>query len=182
MKIAYQGKTKTGKEIIIRYSEISDLDEMLRYINELSDEKIFVRYQGEHETLESETKYLKSRLEAIENKRAVHLLAFLSDKLIAATDVHMKDKTEQHVGILGISVAKDFRGEGLGKLLLNLILKEAEKKILKLKILTLEVYSTNIIAKKMYEKFGFMEYGRLPKGIIRNGRFEDAILMYKNIK
>lgn len=182
MKIVYQGITKTGKKVVIRYPQKSDLKEMLRYINELSDERTFIRYQGEHETLESETKYLKSRLEAIENKKAVHLLAFFNNKIIAATDIHMKDKTEQYVGILGISVAKDFRGDGLGKLLMELILKEAEKKILGLKILTLEVYSTNDIAKKMYEKFGFMEYGRLPKGITRNGKFEDAILMYKNIK
>lgn len=182
MKIVYQGKTKTGKEIIIRYPEISDLDEMLKYINELSDEKTFVRYQGEYETLESETKYLKSRLEAIENKRAVHLLAFFNNKLIAATDVHMKDKTERHVGILGISVAKDFRGEGLGNLLMQLILKEARKEIPELKIVTLEVYSTNDIAQKMYEKFGFERYGLLPEGITRGGKFEDAILMYKNIK
>lgn len=181
MKIAYQGKTKTGKEIIIRYPEISDLDEMLRYINELSGEKTFVRFQGEEITLEDEAKYLKSQLQKIKNKKTVQLLVFNNKKLIGISGVDMRDKTEKHVGILGISVAKDFRGEGLGKLLLNLILKEAEKKILKLKILTLEVYSTNIIAKKMYEKFGFMEYGRLLKGITRGGRFEDAILMYKNI-
>lgn len=182
MKIVYQGKTKTGKEIVVFYPQKSDLKEMLRYINELSDEKTFVRYQGEHETLESETKYLSSRLESIESKRAVHLLALSNNKLIAAADVHMKDKTEKHIGILGISVAKDFRGEGLGKLLMELILKEAEKEIPNLKIVTLEVYSTNDIAQKMYEKFGFERYGLLPKGITRNEKFEDAILMYKNIK
>lgn len=181
MKTVYRGKTKTGKEIIIRYPEISDLHEMLKYINDLSDEKTFVKYQGEHETLESETKYLKSRLEAIKNKRAVHLLAYFNNKLIAATDVHLQDKTEQHVGILGISIAKDFRGEGLGKFLLELILNEAQKELPELKIVTLEVYSTNDIAQKMYEKFGFIKYGNLPNGVTRGGKFEDAILMYKNV-
>jgi ribosomal protein S18 acetylase RimI-like enzyme len=182
MKNIYQGTTKTGKEINIRYPEISDLDEMLSYINELSDEKTFVRYQGEHETLESETSYLKSRLEAIKNKKAVHLLVFYKDKLIAASDVHMLDKTEKHVGVFGITVAKDFRGEGLGKLLMELILKEAENEILGLKIVTLEVYSSNLIARKLYKKLGFIEYGRLPNGIIRGGKLEDAVLMHKNIK
>ena len=63
MKIIYQDKTKTGKEILIRYPETGDLEEMLNFINELSDERTFIRYQGEHETLESEKKYLESRLE-----------------------------------------------------------------------------------------------------------------------
>lgn len=182
MKIIYQETTKSGKEILIRYPEISDLDEMLRYINELSDEKTFIRYQGEHETFESEKKYLEGRLEAIKNKKAVHLLAFCNNQLIAATDVHMKDKTEQHVGILGISVARDFRGEGLGKLLMQLVLKEVEKEIRELKIVTLEVYSTNNVAQKIYQKFGFVKYGLLPNGITRDGNLEDAILMYKNIR
>lgn len=182
MKIVYQGKTKTGKEIIVRYSQKNDLIELLKFINELSKEKTFIRYQGEQETLDSETKYLNAKLEAIKNKKAVHLLVFYDNKLIAASDIHMMDKTEKHVGRLAISVLKDYRGEGIGKLLIELLLKEAEKEIQDLKIVTLEVYSKNSIAKRIYEGFGFIEYGLLPNGINRDNTFEDAILMYKNIK
>lgn len=182
MKIVYQDKTKTGKEIVVRYPQIGDEKEMWRYINELSKEKTFVRFQGEEITLDEEVKYLKDQLRLIGRKTSVKLLVFFENKLIGITEVNMRDKTEKHVGILGISIAKDFRGEGLGKLLIELILKEAQKELPNLKIVTLEVYSTNDIAKKMYNNFGFMEYGRLPKGITRNEEFEDAILMYKNIK
>lgn len=181
-KIVYQGKTKTGKEIIIRYPDFSDLDELFRYINELSDERTFIRYQGEHETLESETKYLKSKLEEIANKKAVHLLVFSNNNLIAASDVHMKDKTEKHVGIFGISVAREFRNEGIGKLLMEKVFEEARKEIPQLKIVTLEVYQKNSIARRVYEGFGFKEYGLLPNGIMRDNAFEDEVLMYKNIK
>jgi len=69
MKIVYQGKTRTGKEIIIRYPENSDVGEMLNFINKLSDEKTFITYQGEHETLESEKKYLEEVLKNIKNKK-----------------------------------------------------------------------------------------------------------------
>lgn len=182
MKIVYQGKTKTGKEIVIRYSQKNNLIELLRFINELSKEKTFIRYQGEQETLDSETKYLNAKLEAIKNKKAVHLLVFHNNKLIAASDIHMMDKTEKHVGRLAISVSKDYRGEGIGKLLMELLLKEAEKEIQDLKIVILEVYSKNTIAKKVYERFGFIEYGLLPNAISRDNSFEDAILMYKNIR
>lgn len=181
MKIVYQGKTKTGKEIIVRYPQIGDEKEMWRYINELSKEKTFVRFQGEEISLEEETKYVRDQLGLIEKRQSVKLLIFSGNILIGITEVNMRDKTEKHVGILGISIAKDFRGEGLGKLLMELILKEAEKELPNLKIVTLEVYSTNDIAKNLYEQFGFVKYGILPNGIIRGGSFEDAILMYKNI-
>lgn len=65
MRIIFQGKIKTGKEILNRYPETRDIEEMLNFINELSDERTFVRYQGEHETLDSENKYLEARLDAI---------------------------------------------------------------------------------------------------------------------
>lgn len=174
-------KIRAGNDILVRSPEVGDVKEMLKFINELSKERTFIRYQGEQETLESETKYLESRLEAIKNKKAVHLLAFSENKLIAATEIHMMDKTEKHVGIFGISVIKDFRGKGLGKLLVELVLKEAKKEIPDIKIVTLEVFSTNDIAKGLYKKLGFIEYGMLPNGITRGGKFEDAILMYKNI-
>lgn len=181
MEIVYQGKTKKGREIIIRYPEAGDLEELLRFINKLSLEKTFIRNQGEQETLESESKWLEERLKQIENKKTVHLLVFNDNKLIGATEIHMMDKTEKHIGIFGISVAKDFRGEGLGKLLMELILKEAKEKLPDIKIVTLGVYSTNDIARSLYKKMGFIEYGMLPEGIARSGKFEDEFLMYKNI-
>jgi RimJ/RimL family protein N-acetyltransferase len=155
---------------------------MLKFINQISDERTFVRYQGEHETLESEVKYLGSVLDAIKNHKEVCLLVFSNNQLVASTDIHLLDKTEKHVGVFGIILDKDFRGEGLGKLLMELILKEAEKELSELKIMTLQVYEANSIAQGLYKKMGFIEYGLLPKGISRVGTFEDTILMYKNIK
>ena len=181
MRIVYQGKTKKGKDILIRYPEIGDLEKLLNFINELSDERTFIRYQGEHETKESEEEWLKGRLEEIDNKKTVHLLAFSDNKLVGATEIHLRDKTEKHLGDFGITVARMFRGEGIGKNLMDLIIKEAIKELSGLRIITLEVFSTNDIAKKLYKKLGFIEYGLLPNGIIRDGKFEDAILMYKNI-
>ncbi len=181
MKIIYQCKTKTGKEILIRYPEMGDLEKLLNFINEISDERTFIRYQGEHETLESEKKWLEGRLKEIENKKTVHLLAFSSNDLVGATEIHLRDRTEKHIGVFGITIAKNFRGEGVGKTMMGLIIKEAINELSGLKMITLEVYSTNEIAKNLYKKMGFIDYGILPEGITRNDKFEDAILMYKKI-
>jgi RimJ/RimL family protein N-acetyltransferase len=181
MKIVYQGKTKNGLDILIRYPQVGDEQEMCRYINELSQEKTFVRFQGETISLENEANYLESQLKRIEAKTAITLFVFENNKLIAISDINMLDKTEKHLGVLAISVAKDFRGQGIGKLLMELLLKEAQKEIADLKIVTLDVYQANVVAQNLYKEAGFVEYGRLPNGVTRSNIFEDRILMYKNV-
>jgi RimJ/RimL family protein N-acetyltransferase len=181
MKIVYQGKTKTGKEIIVRYLQLGDQQEMCRYINELSQEKTFVRFQGEEVLIKDELEYLNAQLRKVEAKKAITLLVFMGNKLIAISDINMLDKTEKHLGLFAISVAKDFRGEGIGKLLIKLVVKEAQKEISDLHIVTLDVYQGNSIAQDLYKESGFVKYGILPNGVIRNNVFEDRILMYKNV-
>lgn len=181
MNIVFQGKTKKGREIVVRYPEIGDVEKMLQFINEASKERTFISYQGEVETLKSETKYLKEKLKAIKDKKSVQLLAFCNNELVGEGEIHMMDKVEKHIGIFGITIRKGFRGEGMGKLLMDLVLKEAEGKIQDIRIVTLDVYSTNSIARDLYKKMGFTEYGMLPEGIGRLGKFEDSVLMYKKL-
>jgi len=182
MKIVYQGKTKSEKEIIIRYLESDDVVEMTGYINELSKEKTFITFQGEEISLDDEKKYIDEFLKKIDKKTGIKLLAIHDSKIIGISDIFLAERTASHVGIFGLTVASEFRNQGIGKLLMDLVIKEAEKEMPNLKIITLGVFSKNSIAKRIYEGFGFVEYGKLPKGIMRNNDFEDEVLMYKNIK
>lgn len=155
---------------------------MWEYINTLSKERTFIRYQGEEVSLEEETKYLNSQLEKISQKCAVLLLVFCEGKLIGISGIDMKDKIEKHIGVFGISVAKDFRGEGIGSKLMELVIEEVEKNLTGLEIITLGVFSNNDLAKKMYQRFGFVEYGSLPKGIKLEKEYADHIYMYKVLR
>ena len=65
---------------------------------------------------------------------------------------------------------------------MELVISESVKNITKLKIIELEVFGNNPIAKKLYEKFGFIEFGRLPDGIKHRDKYVDAVLMYKKVK
>lgn len=154
---------------------------MLRYINTLSTEQTFIRFQGEQISLEDEKTFLDKRLKAIENKEDVTLLAFYNGQLIGISGIEMKDKIERHLGVFGISVAKKFRGIGIGEELTRLTLLEAENKLAELKIVTLEVISSNINAQNLYKKLGFIQYGLLPKGNIYKGNLIDNMLMYKTL-
>ena len=46
-KIVHRGKTKKGLDIVIRYPVEVDVEMLLKYINSLSKECTFIRFQGE---------------------------------------------------------------------------------------------------------------------------------------
>lgn len=180
-KVVFEGKTTYNKPYIIRYPRENDAQAMCNYINTISKEQTFIRFQGEQITLEEEARYLQSQLEKISNKKSVQLMIFCGDDIMGISAVDLKDKTESHEGVFGISIAKDIRGEGIGRTLMRLTLEEAEKNLKGLRVITLGVFGNNALAQEMYKKFGFQEYGRLPGGILHRGQYVDHIYLYKHV-
>lgn len=106
------------------------------------------------------------------------LLAESEGKIIGVSDVRMRSRISGHIGVFGISIAKDFRGRGIGTKLMKTAIDESIKNLARLKILELECFANNRIVQNLYRSCGFKEYGRLPKGLSHNGEFVDDILMY----
>ena len=181
-KLVFEGKSSKGRPFLIRYPKRSDIQLMFYYVNRLSSEQTFISYQGEQVSLDFETRYLNNQLELIANKLGVTLLAFSEDTLVGVSSINMKERTSKHTGIFSLSVDADFRGEGIGRNLMEMVLKEAEEKLPSLQIVVLSLFASNAKAREMYEKFGFKEYGRLPKGLLYKGEYIDHEFMYKNIK
>jgi RimJ/RimL family protein N-acetyltransferase len=181
-KIVFEGLSEKGNKIIIGCLTKGDAQICCDYINSLSKEKTFIRFQGEQTSLEEEIKYVNTQLEKIAKKQAVTLLVFCDNKLIGHSSIDLKDKTESHEGVFGISITKKYRGEGIGKKFMQTVLEEAVKNIPQLRIITLGVFGDNPLAKSIYEKFGFKEYGRLLKGSLHKEEYVDHIYMYKNVR
>ena len=179
-RIVYQGKVE-DLDVVIRYPEMADLKAMHEYINIISAEKTYISYQGETISLEEEEKYIKGQLEKIDKNKTVQLLLFVNGVLSGTSGVDMGDKVLSHRGRFGIMILKEQRGKGLGRLLTDLVLKEAQENLSDLKIITLEVFAENETARNMYKNFGFTEYGKLAKGIKYKEGFSDEILMSKAI-
>jgi len=180
-KIIHTATTKTGKTVSFRYPTIADVEILKDHINKLSAEKTFINFQGEKKTLKDEKKWLSGIIKKINKNECVSILAFINNNFAGSSEIELKDLARMHVGGFGITIAKEFRGEGIGSLLMDLVIKESVKNIRELKIITLECFATNIIAVNLYKKMGFIEYGRLPYGLKRLGEFVDEILMYKKI-
>ncbi|KRQ87701.1 Mycothiol acetyltransferase [Caloramator mitchellensis] len=77
--------------------------------------------------------------------------------------------------ITNIAIHPEFRGIGLGKMLLDDILSVSREN--KMHALTLEVRVSNHIAIKLYKKYGFIEVARRKGYYSDTG--EDAIIMWK---
>lgn len=181
-KIVFRGTTKKGNSIIVRYPKKSDVKAMWAYINKLSKEQTFILFQREEIAFKDEEEYLGKMLEKIEKKKAVQLLVFSDNKLVGISEINMRDRAIAHEGVFGISVLEKYRGEGIGKKLMEQVLKEAKKSLPQLRIVTLGVFENNLSALKMYEKFSFREFGKLPEGILHKGKYIDHIYMYKKVK
>jgi ribosomal protein S18 acetylase RimI-like enzyme len=76
----------------------------------------------------------------------------------------------RHIGVLGISVARAWRGRGIGRALLQDVISRSRGKF---ELIELAVYASNDAARQLYRSVGFRPWGTLPKGIRRGERHID---------
>lgn len=84
----------------------------------------------------------------------------------------------QHRAYIGISVVKAYWGCGLGSYLMQLAIDQTRAN--GFEQLELGVYSDNLRAIHLYEKFGFERYGIQPRAFKhKDGTYRDEIIMVK---
>lgn len=169
--------TKSGKSVHIRSLSTKDADILLSYANALIDEDTFVLLSGDHLTKSHEDDYVAKAVEDVKADKKIHLLAFIDGELASSFEVRRYTLRKSHVGEVGISVTKKFRGDGVGKLCLTTLIKEAEK--LGLRLLVLTCFASNETASNLYRSVGFLECGRTPGVLLFKGKYEDEVHMYK---
>lgn len=172
--------TKSGKELTVRSPEQDDLNQVLTYINDLIAEDTYIIMSGEPVTELEEKEYLTGLLKGIRQKQAVALYVFDGDKLVANGQIKKRFRRLSHIGDFGITVAKDYRQDGVGSRLMAILLEEARIKI-GVKIVILEVFSNNEHARYVYKKMGFTEFGILPKSVVHRDEIVDLVQMYKKL-
>ncbi len=164
-------------QVVIRYLHPSDVKPLHRYINELSQERTYITFQGDMISLQEEEKHVKDVMVAIEQKREVKLVLVVDDVLSGSTEVILESRITAHRGNLGLSIAKQVRGMGLGELFLRTVIEEAKRVLPGLRIIQLTCFATNKPALSLYKKVGFEERGRIPGAIFYNGEYLDELIL-----
>jgi len=173
--------SKSGKNIVFRYINEDDAEELCRYINELSKEDTFIRFSGEKISLGEEKKYIEEEIEKFLRGDSTPIIVVHDGKVIGHSSVErnfIDKKRGLHIGDFGLSVAREYRGDWIGQKLMETVIAQAKIQMHNLKIIRLNVYGSNSTAQNLYKKMGFQEFGRLPKGVLYKKEYLDLIEMY----
>ena len=168
--------TKTGKTVIVTTLQETDLADLLRYANNLIAEDTFVLLSGRPLTEEYEKKYVNDAIKAMRENKKIHCIARIDGKLVASFEVRVLPLRKSHAGEIGISISPEYRGMGVGKQCMDVLIYQAKK--LGLRLLTLTCFAINSRAIHLYESLGFKRAGCIPGLLQYKGAYEDEIIMY----
>jgi len=168
------------RTIVFRYPKTSDALGLMNLINSLVEEKSDIA-KTTHVTLGQEKAWLADAIKSIKAKNKVMVLAEMDGTIVGSCEITRDPyDVSRHVGTLGIGIIKGYRGIGIGTKLIQETISEA-KKILRLKLVKLYVFDSNNVGKNLYEELGFVEIGRIPKGVYHNKKYKDDIIMAKRL-
>lgn len=168
---------KNGMECCLRNGIESDGQAVLENFNLTHAQTDYLLSYPDENSFDAaqESQFLK---EKSESENEIEIIA-LVDGVVAGTAgieaVGSKDKVK-HRAEFGISIAKEFWGLGIGRALMDACIECARSA--GYVQLELTVVSGNERAISMYERVGFVEYGRNPKGFhSRTAGYQEVVYM-----
>lgn len=167
-------------EVRLRYPTMNDAEDLKEYINSMVEEKADISRQ-EKVGLEEEIDWLSDNLEEVRKENRIDLVVEVEGKIMGHGQIAKKERAQSHIGKLGLGLREEIREKGIGSKLLENLIQEAENK-LDVEIITLGVFGTNKLARNLYEKFGFKEFGKLEDGVKHFGKYKDLVRMKKDLR
>ncbi len=181
-RFAIKGKDGKKLEVLFRFPKMGDAKEAMSFINELRDEAEFLG-RRRHETLASEKHFLAKWLKHMRQRNGLLLFVEVDGRIVGDANIEPTNyESCEHIGKFAIALRERFTGLGIGSRLMKRMLQLARTKT-KFRIIGSSYFSKNPRSRKLHEKFGFREWGVLPKGAkLKDGSYCDHIYLYKIIK
>jgi RimJ/RimL family protein N-acetyltransferase len=171
-----------GRECTIRTGVPSDAVLILEHMKRVAGESDQLLVTPEEVTLSEEEERAWIQQQA-DNPRHLLLVAEVDARIVGMLDFHGSPRKRlAHQGSFGISVQKRWQGFGIGRRLMETMIRWAEQHPTLEKV-CLEVYATNEVAIQLYRNFGFQEEGRRHRQVkLDDSTYVDLIQMYKFVK
>lgn len=168
--------SKKGNTVSIRSLTKEDVDVLFEYANAIIRDDTFVNLSGKEKTREEQETYVHDALALMEKGEKVHLLAFVGDTLAGSFELRVGSMRTSKKASIGISIASEFRDEGIGTICMETLIGIARD--MHLHVLELTCFAINTRAIHVYEKLGFKKVGVIPKAYLYKGKYEDEAIYY----
>ena len=168
---------RDGTPCVLRNAGADDAEQVLRIFNLTHTQTEFLlTYPGESPmTVENERDFLA---QSAASSNSIEICAVIGGEIVGTAGITPIGSQEKlrHRAEFGISIAKEFWGLGIGQALTAACIDCARKA--GYAQLELDVVADNASALALYKKFGFVEYGRNPKGFrSRNTGYQELVFM-----
>ena len=174
-------KDRNGREVVLRNAELSDAEDLIRYLKITTAETPYLIREPEEVTLtvKQEKEFLQS---VIDDDRSLLLIATVDGKHVGNCSLMSvgRYKRYRHRCDVAIALYQEYCGTGIGSLMLNTIFEIAKEN--GYEQAELEVIAENKNAIELYKKLGFVEYGRFPDNMkYADNTYVDAYWMMKKL-
>jgi ribosomal protein S18 acetylase RimI-like enzyme len=164
-------------KVTVREAQPADAGQLIAHVQRLADEPAvnIVLAPGEFTLTVEEEKKVLAEYAAADN--SVFLVAETGGKIVGA--LNCKGGTRRairHAVVLGMSVDREWRNQGVGQLLMARAIEWARDTGIVSRI-ELAVFARNEMAIHLYRKFGFEVEGRRRRAICRDGEYLDDLIM-----
>lgn len=172
---------KDGRTCRLRSPTAADAEALLAYLRQVSGESGNLLREAEEVTMTvgEEAQFIER---VNQSAGSLLLTAFCGGRLVGnlGLDPVGPMRKVRHRASVGLAVVRDCWGQGLGTILLAEALQAARQ--LGYEQVELEVLAPNQRGLALYERAGFVAYGRRERAVCqKDGRYEAEILMYKTL-
>lgn len=158
-----QLKNNSRVTLLSNYDDLSKVGykKWLVYNNKLVTQTNFITRINPMQQKEAKINF-QNKISAVKSNRSFLILVLDAQNIVGHIILNARNGRQGHIGDIGIAVLKEYSSIGIGRMLLEELVKIV-KEHHGIKVISLEVSSENKIAMNLYKKFGFITIARIPK-------------------
>lgn len=172
-----EGCTRDSQSFTIRSATPDDAAALLDFLRTAAARTEHIASQPDEfpATVEQERTILAERAA---DPAALYLVALAGGVVVGCMGFsHAPKRRLAHTGELGLIVGEAWRGRGVGRALMNVLIEWARGSAT-IEKLCLSVFSTNVVGIALYESLGFEREGQRRRQVrFAPGRYADEIMM-----
>ena len=167
---------KDKRILTLRHAEKSDAVALVDFYNSISGETDFLSF-GEGEFLRSPKEQEEIIEKLHEQSNGIFMLAEVDNQIVGAITFSGGARIRfVHAGEFGIGISRDYWGLGIGRIMIEALIKWAKQSKVVRKI-DLRVRTDNTRAIHLYQNMGFIIEGRITRDSLIRGIFYDCYSM-----